>query len=108
MKLRIVGFAILLVSCQEEKIDSILQKKYEEQEVLIQSSRNELESLQKRIAEIEMPDPTSDLKDLKTKLVAASTQKSELELKIRELESEAVAAQKKLEDYTLKYPLKIQ
>ena len=108
MKLPIVGFAILLVSCQEEKIDPILQKKYEEQEVLIQSSRNELESLQKRIAEIEIPDPTSDLKDLKTKLVAASAQKSELELKIRELESESVAAQKKLEDYMLKYPLKTQ
>ena len=108
MKLPVVGLAILLVSCQEEDVDPVLQEKFEEQEALIESSRNELESLQKRIAEIEMPDPTADLKDLKTKLAAASVQKAELEQKMRELEAEAEAAQKKLEDYKLKYPLKTQ
>ena len=55
------------------------KKKFENQEALIEYSRNELESLQQRIAEIEMPDPTADLKDLKIKLAAASVQKAELE-----------------------------
>lgn len=108
MKLFVVGLAILLVSCQEEKVDPVLQAKYEEQEALIISSRSELEILQKRIAEIDMPDPTADLKALKSKLAAASEQKTELERKINDLEAEAIAAKKKLENYKKKYPLKTQ
>lgn len=100
----VVGFGLLLTSCEE--VDPAVQKKYEEQKNLIATSRSELESLQERIAVMEMPDPTTDLKDLKSKFAEASTQKSEFEQKVRELKLEADAAQKKFEEYQLRYPLK--
>lgn len=109
VKLSILGLAILLMSCQEEaEVDPALQKKYDEQEILIESSRIELESLERQIAQFQISDPTPDLNEVKSALAAAVAKQKELEQKLKTLESEAVASKKKLEEYQAKYPLRSQ
>lgn len=104
-----MAFPILifvLTSCQGEKEDEALVKKYEEKQATIESLEDELRKVRLAIDETEIPDPAPDLRKVKTEIKTANNEREELEDEIRKLEARKKQATADLQIYKGKYPLR--
>lgn len=106
MKLVIVGFLFVLVSCGGEEEDPALVEKYEKQKAEITALEKELSAVRKKIEETEIPDPSSDLRELKAEITKTTKERRDLEFQIKELEKKKVEAAESLEKYKEKYPIR--
>ncbi len=106
MRLATLGLLFLLTSCGGEKEDPSLVGKYEKQKKEIAALEEELSTVRNKIAEIEIPDPTSDLSNLKAEISKATDDRKGLDSEIKELEKQKVEAIKNLAEYKEKYPIR--
>lgn len=106
MKFVIAGFLIVLSSCGGEDEDPVLVEKYEKQKAEITALETELSTVRKKIEEMEIPDPSSDLRELKAEITKSTKERRDLEFQIKELEKKKVEAAESLAKYKEKYPIR--
>ena len=97
---------LVLASCQGEKEDAALVKKYEQKQATIESLEDELRKVRVAIEQTEILDPAPDLRKVRAEIKTAGKEREELEDEVRKLEAQKKQAAADLEIYKGKYPLR--